>query len=74
MWEHISEMELLTIDEINDMYIEMQNDEVLRHITVFQYSRILIGFKSIFNDGVLTIETLMSIQLLNGGVVYGNCN
>lgn len=28
MWEHISEMELLTIDEINDMYIEMQNDEV----------------------------------------------
>ncbi len=25
---HISEMELLTIGEINDMYSEMQNDEV----------------------------------------------
>ncbi len=25
---HISEMDLLTIGEINDMYSEMQNDEV----------------------------------------------
>lgn len=55
---HISEMGLLTIGEINDMYIEGQNDEVPE-----AYNRILIQqdfdrFKSIFNDSVLMLYRL----------------
>ena len=59
----------------NTLAIEFNENKLESRIPIqpaFQYSRILIDFKSIYNDSVLTIAILMNILLLNGGVVYGN--